>query len=85
MKVNSDGSVTITKTVTLTEGQKSEARGMLFMLRDDDSPTNIVRGDGYFAQSIESKFGLDLETLAEISGYNAKKRERAKRLRGFSW
>lgn len=28
-----------------------------------DGPTNIVMGDGYFARSIEAKYGFDLKTL----------------------
>jgi len=86
-KRNLDGSVTITttRTVRLSESQKAEARQMLVDLNGDRGGFSIVQGDGYFAKSIEQKFGLPLDVLAEVSGYNAKKAERQRLLASFQW
>lgn len=72
-KANQDGSVTVTTTIRLTDAQKARAIQQLSKLDGIppyDGGSNIVRGDGYFAKSIEAEYGLPLNLLCRASGYD---------------
>lgn len=45
-----------------------------------DSWSNICYGDGYYAKSIEREFGMPLEELAEVSGFNKIEKRYKKKL-----
>ena len=46
---------------------------MLDGLPPYDEASNICRGDGYFAKSIEKKYGATLQELSKMVGYGAVK------------
>lgn len=43
---------------------------MLYGLPPYDGGSNICLNDGYFANSLVRKYGMDLTRLAEVSGFN---------------
>ena len=57
----------------LSYGQKQAAVDKLKKfhgLPPYDDGGNIVRGDGYFARSLERKYGMGLDDLERISGFD---------------
>lgn len=91
VKKNPDGSVTITetRTIKMDESKKAEARADLVKLYNPTGGFSLCANDGYFAKSIEQKYGMPLSTLAEVSGYNDHlkeyQRRKARAMAGFSW
>lgn len=57
----------------LTKEQKKSAVDDLKKLCGDkpyNTGSNIVTGDGYFAKSLEHKYGMSLSELEKASGYS---------------
>ena len=63
--------VTETKTVVINDAEALDDLRKLQGLPPYDGDGNICRGDGYFARSLEKKYGMDLEALKRAVGFNA--------------